>query len=104
MSDHTRVEFRTYDGITLRGDFFPAEGTDRPVVVMAQGLTLLKEHYIDDIARRFQAAGSASPLTSPPILTIPSPTRPCSELPPTTEPGRPRSNRENLCRKRKTDV
>jgi uncharacterized protein len=57
MPDHHRIEFRTYDGVTLRGDFFPASGVERPVVVMAQGLTLLKEHYIDDIARRFQAAG-----------------------------------------------
>ncbi len=57
MSDHERVEFRTYDGATLRGDFFPTSGGDRPVVLMTQGLTLLKEHYIDDTARSFQAAG-----------------------------------------------
>lgn len=57
MTDHHRIEFRTYDGVTLAGDFFPAQGSDNPVVVMSQGLTLLKEHFIDDTARRFQAAG-----------------------------------------------
>lgn len=57
MTDFQRVEFKTVDAVTLRGDFFSATGTADPVVVMTQGLTLLKEHYIDDIARRFAAAG-----------------------------------------------
>ena len=57
MAQPSRVEFRTLDGVTLRGDFFQAAGTGVPVVVMTQGLTLLKEHYIPDTARRFQAAG-----------------------------------------------
>lgn len=57
MSDFKRVEFKTADGVTLRGDFFQASGENRPIVVMTQGLSLLKEHYIQDTARRFQAAG-----------------------------------------------
>jgi uncharacterized protein len=57
MDDFTRVEFKTFDGVTLRGNYFRAEGERRPAVVMTQGLTLLKEHYIDDTARRFKAAG-----------------------------------------------
>ena len=52
-----RIEFDTIDGVKLRGDFFAARGAKSPVIVMTQGLTLLKEHYIDDSARRFQAAG-----------------------------------------------
>ncbi|KAJ9609342.1 hypothetical protein H2200_005669 [Cladophialophora chaetospira] len=56
----TRVEFRTYDGIILRGDYFPAGVENAPVVIMTQGLTLLKECYIDDIARRFQHEGIAA--------------------------------------------
>jgi uncharacterized protein len=57
MSDSKRIEFKAVDGITLRGDFFKAEGARAPVIVMTQGLTLLKEHHIDDSARRFRAAG-----------------------------------------------
>jgi pimeloyl-ACP methyl ester carboxylesterase len=57
MNDHIRVEFKTIDGATLRGDFFAAEGTNVPCVVMTQGLSLLKEHYIHDHARKFVAAG-----------------------------------------------
>ncbi len=57
MSDFKRIEFKTVDGVTLRGDFFKADGENTPVVVMTQGLTLLKEHYIQDTARRFQRAG-----------------------------------------------
>ena len=57
MHNFKRIEFETVDGVTLRGDFFQAEGEHMPVEVMTQGLTLLKEHYIQDTARRFQAAG-----------------------------------------------
>jgi uncharacterized protein len=57
MKDFDRIEFKTLDGVTLRGDFFRAQGDRTPVIVMTQGLTLLKEHYIEDTARRFQAAG-----------------------------------------------
>ena len=57
MADSKRIEFDTIDGVKLRGDFFAAKGAKSPVIVMTQGLTLLKEHYIDDSARRFQAAG-----------------------------------------------
>jgi uncharacterized protein len=57
MSDHVRVEFKTIDGVTLRGDFFRAEGEHRPCIVMTQGLCLLKEHYIQDHARKFIESG-----------------------------------------------
>ena len=57
MNDYDRVEFRTLDGTVLRGDFFKADRDGAPVIVMTQGLTLLKEHHIDDSARRFRAAG-----------------------------------------------
>ncbi len=57
MNDHVRVEFKTIDGVTLRGDFFQARGRNAPCVVMAQGLTLLKEHYIHAHARKFVEAG-----------------------------------------------
>ena len=57
MNSSTRIEFRTLDGTALRGDFFAAEGERTPAIAMTQGLTLLKEHYIADTARRFQQAG-----------------------------------------------
>lgn len=57
MVDFERVSFQTVDGVTLRGDFFQAEGDEVGVIVMTQGLTLLKEHYIEDTAMRFRAGG-----------------------------------------------
>jgi hypothetical protein len=55
VTEFTRIEFKTVDGTILRGNFFQAQR--EIVTVMTQGLILLKEHYIDDTARRFQAAG-----------------------------------------------
>jgi uncharacterized protein len=52
-----RVTFKTADGGALKGDFFWAGNSSSPGIVMAQGLSLLKEHYIEDTARRFQEAG-----------------------------------------------
>jgi alpha-beta hydrolase superfamily lysophospholipase len=57
MADFQAVEFSTFDGVTLRGDFFRADGHNRPVVVMAMGLGVLKEHYGDHIARALREAG-----------------------------------------------
>lgn len=77
MSSQT-VEFRTFYGTILREDFYKAKdnGTPAGIVIMTQGvcnllpllsaryeltfhrqLSLLKEHFIDDFARRFQEAG-----------------------------------------------
>lgn len=62
----TRVEFTTYDGLKLRGNWFAAarnasngsgNGDDAPAVIMTQGLALLKEHYLQNWAERFQDAG-----------------------------------------------
>jgi uncharacterized protein len=57
MIDHTRVEFKTIDRVTLRADFFKAAGARTPCIVRTQGLCLLKEHYIQDHARKFVEAG-----------------------------------------------
>jgi hypothetical protein len=57
VSDFRRIEFRAQDGNVLRGNFFKADRANTPGIVMSQGLTLLKEHYIDDSARRFRDAG-----------------------------------------------
>jgi hypothetical protein len=46
MSAPRRVEFKTIDGVTLRGDFYQAQGEGRPVILMTAGLNLTKEHAI----------------------------------------------------------
>jgi predicted acyl esterase len=54
-----RVEFKTVDGVILRGDLFPAspQPNGTPIVIMTQGLTLLKEHYIHNWGIQFVEAG-----------------------------------------------
>lgn len=52
-----RVEFRAYDGTKLRGNLYRASEKHRPIVIMTQGLALLKEHYLPNWAKRFQEAG-----------------------------------------------
>ena len=50
------VEFDA-DGVTLRGWFYTAQGTDSPVpaVVMAHGLSGVKEMHLDDFAEVFRS-------------------------------------------------
>jgi dienelactone hydrolase len=52
------IEFDA-EGVTLRGWFYPAEGTGRPgpTVVMAHGFSAVKEMYLDSFAEVFAAAG-----------------------------------------------
>ena len=52
------VEFDA-EGTILRGWFYPAEGSANtaPVIVMAHGLSAVKEMYLDDYAAAFAAAG-----------------------------------------------
>jgi hypothetical protein len=33
-----RVEFRTFDGVLLRGDYFPVDYENAPMVIMTQGV------------------------------------------------------------------
>ena len=54
-----RVEFRTYHGVTLRGDYYAVSEAHAPLLIMTQGLTLLKEHHIDITTKRFQVVGIA---------------------------------------------
>ncbi len=56
LAKSVRVELKTRDGVTLRGDFYKAEGTGRAVVVMAAGFSLLKE-LSADAAMAFQGVG-----------------------------------------------
>ena len=52
------IEFDA-EGTTLRGWFYPAAGTSgaAPVIVMAHGLSAVKEMYLDTYAEAFAEAG-----------------------------------------------
>ncbi|KAL8377933.1 hypothetical protein RB595_008561 [Gaeumannomyces hyphopodioides] len=56
MTTSRDVEFKTYDGLTLKGTLFPA-GDKRPCVIMTAGFGGQRIHFLPDFARRFQAAG-----------------------------------------------
>ncbi|MFB7225766.1 alpha/beta hydrolase [Streptomyces sp. NPDC056227] len=57
MADFEAVEFSTFDGVTLRGDFFRTDGHNRPAVVLVPGLGMLKEHAGGRIAAALRDAG-----------------------------------------------
>ena len=56
------IEFKTEDGVPLRGWFYPAKGVSgpAPTVVMAHGFSAVKEMYLDDFAAFFAEAGVAA--------------------------------------------
>ncbi|MDX3452056.1 alpha/beta hydrolase [Streptomyces sp. ME02-8801-2C] len=53
------IEFKGEGGVTLRGWFYPAKNTSgpAPVVVLAHGLSAVKEMHLDDYAVVFAEAG-----------------------------------------------
>ena len=52
------IEFRTEDGVTLRGWHYAPEGVEQPpLVVMAHGFSAVKEHLLDDFAGYFCDGG-----------------------------------------------
>ena len=55
------IEFKTEDGVTLRGWHYLPEGArgKTPTVVMAHGYSAVKEMYLDRFAEIFAAAGLA---------------------------------------------
>jgi hypothetical protein len=56
------IEFRTEDGVTLRGWLYtPDQGTGPfPTIIMAHGYSATKEMYLDDFAAVFAAGGCAA--------------------------------------------
>ncbi len=56
------IEFKTEDGVTLRGWHYVPDGRQGrvPTVVMAHGFSAVKEMYLDQFAEAFAAAGLAS--------------------------------------------
>ncbi|TKA64531.1 hypothetical protein B0A49_10085 [Cryomyces minteri] len=59
MAGRKDVEFPTADGLKLRGWLYSA-GEKRPCIILTQGLSGKKEHFLDVFAERFQAAGYAA--------------------------------------------
>ena len=54
------IEFRTEDGVTLRGwHYLPDAREPHPDIVMAHGFSAVKEMYLDRFAEAFAAAGLA---------------------------------------------
>ncbi|GLA21841.1 hypothetical protein AnigIFM62618_001976, partial [Aspergillus niger] len=54
------VEFRTVDGIMLRGVFYAPTGDEKmPCIIMTHGFSGLKEQFLPDFAERFRDAGYA---------------------------------------------
>jgi len=53
------IEFKTEDGVTLRGWHYLAEGVEgpAPTIVMAHGFTATREIFLDSFAEAFAAAG-----------------------------------------------
>ena len=53
------IEFRTEEGVKLRGWFYPARGVTgpAPAIVMAHGFSAVKEMYLGDFADFFAEAG-----------------------------------------------
>jgi fermentation-respiration switch protein FrsA (DUF1100 family) len=53
------IEFRTEDGVTLRGWYFPAKGVEgpAPTVIMAHGFSATREIFLDSFAEVFADAG-----------------------------------------------
>jgi fermentation-respiration switch protein FrsA (DUF1100 family) len=58
----TDIEFKTEDGVTLRGWHYVPAGIDAktPTIVMAHGYSAVKEMYLDRFAEAFAQAGLAS--------------------------------------------
>ena len=60
------IEFKTEDGVTLRGWHYAAKGVTgpAPTVIMAHGFSATREIFLDSFARSFRTPGSASSSTT----------------------------------------
>lgn len=61
MPSREDIEFKTVDGVTLRGWFYPAANSQKaPCIVLAHGWSATKEFDLDNFAETFQGAGFAA--------------------------------------------
>ncbi|KAI0968592.1 DltD N-terminal domain protein [Xylaria arbuscula] len=56
MSSREDIEFRTQDGLTLRGHLYPS-GSNSAAVLMTPGFNTVKDVFLPNIAHHFQKAG-----------------------------------------------
>ncbi|GME51606.1 related to DltD N-terminal domain protein [Neofusicoccum parvum] len=56
MLERRDIEFKTLDGLVLRGWLYPTP-TRSPAVVITPGLNCVKEMFVPDVAEWFQSAG-----------------------------------------------
>ena len=56
---YRRIEFSTYDGTVLRGNFYLGTGPPRPlpIVIFCHGIGLLKEQYLENWFRHVLQSG-----------------------------------------------
>ncbi|KAH9902282.1 DltD N-terminal domain protein [Xylariomycetidae sp. FL2044] len=64
MNSREDVEFRTLDGLTLRGHLYPA-GQKSPAVIMTPGFNTTVDLFLPDIAQSFQEAGVTALVYNP---------------------------------------
>ncbi|GAW20130.1 hypothetical protein ANO14919_096260 [Xylariales sp. No.14919] len=66
------VEFRTIDGLTLRGDLYPAPASvaKGPAVIITPGFNCVKEMFVPEVAEQFQKAGITALIYDPRTLGL----------------------------------
>ncbi|KAI1170392.1 Alpha/Beta hydrolase protein [Nemania sp. FL0916] len=70
--ENQEVQFKTVDGLTLRGDLYLApRSADRgPAVVITPGFNCVKEMFVPEVAEQFQRAGITALIYDPRTLGL----------------------------------
>ncbi|KAI9842018.1 MAG: hypothetical protein M1837_007514 [Sclerophora amabilis] len=61
---HEDVEFKTLDGLTIRGWLYPVPGKG-PAVIITPGFNCVKEMFVPEVAEAFQLAGITALIYDP---------------------------------------
>ncbi|KAJ8120946.1 hypothetical protein ONZ43_g2480 [Nemania bipapillata] len=69
-SEKREIEFKTIDGLTLRGDLYatPPSANRGPAVVITPGFNCVKEMFVPEVAEAFQKAGITALIYDPRTL------------------------------------
>ncbi|KAH6883100.1 Alpha/Beta hydrolase protein [Alternaria rosae] len=70
--DIQEVEFKTIDGLTLRGDLYnsPVSSGKGPAVIITPGFNCVKEMFVPDVAEQFQKNGITALIYDPRTLGL----------------------------------
>ena len=85
MPDRKEIEFKTIDGLTLRGTLYPAQELG-PGIILTPGFNCTKEMFVPDVATYFQRAGLTA-LAYDPRTTGSSDGTPRNDIDPTKQVG-----------------